>query len=86
MTDSIETAPKPVKAKRAPSVYNLFMKEHYPETLDLPVRERLKKIGVMWAEHKAAVAASGSGLVGGSQPEKKRVKKVKPRRRKKVDA
>jgi cell division protein FtsN len=41
------------KAKRAPSAYNVFVKEHYAEFKDIPTKERFGKLSTLWAEEKA---------------------------------
>jgi hypothetical protein len=44
---------KPVKAKKAPSAYCLFVKAKYPSVRDLPVKDRFKQIALLWKEEKA---------------------------------
>jgi hypothetical protein len=44
---------KPVKAKKAPSAYCLFVKANYASVRDLPVKERFKAIAVLWKAEKA---------------------------------
>lgn len=43
---------KPTKAKRAPSAYNLFVKEHMSKLVDVPAKERMGKLGEMWKAEK----------------------------------
>jgi hypothetical protein len=45
---------KKVKATRAPTAYNNFVKANFDSVMGLPRTERLKVIGVKWAAHKAA--------------------------------
>ena len=41
------------KSKKAPTPYNLFVKEKYPEVKDqYEPKERMKVIGTMWQEQK----------------------------------
>lgn len=43
---------KPVKTKRTPSAYNLFVKEHMSKLVDVPAKERMGKLGEMWKAEK----------------------------------
>ena len=43
---------KPVKAKRTPSAYNLFVKQHMGKLVDVPAKERMGKLGEMWKAEK----------------------------------
>ena len=43
---------KPTKAKRTPSAYNLFVKEHMSKLVDVPAKERMGKLGEMWKAEK----------------------------------
>ena len=56
----VETkAEQPKKKKRALSKYNEFVREHYSD-VDVQaakVRDRLKLISVLWAEHKLSMAS-----------------------------
>jgi len=46
-------APPPApKKKRAPSAYNMFIKENAHKVSDLPSKERFKALSVMWKKHK----------------------------------
>ena len=51
---SPEPAPPPPRKKRKLTKYNEFVRDKYslPEVQAAAVRERLKIIGRMWAEHK----------------------------------
>ena len=40
------------KKKREPTKYALFVKDHYDEVRNLPVRERLKELSKMWKKSK----------------------------------
>lgn len=40
------------KKKRAPSAYNLFVKEQMAKMKDVPPKERFSKISEMWKKHK----------------------------------
>ena len=42
-----------VKVKRAPSAYNLFVRENISQFKDFPPRERMSKVGELWALEKA---------------------------------
>ena len=42
-----------VKVKRAPSAYNLFVREKISQFKDFPPRERMSKVGELWALEKA---------------------------------
>jgi len=42
-----------VKVKRAPSEYNLFVRSRIGEFKDFPPRERMAKVGELWALEKA---------------------------------
>jgi hypothetical protein len=56
-TESDETtSPVPevkVKVKRAPSAYNLFVRSRIGEFKDFQPRERMAKVGELWALEKA---------------------------------
>jgi len=41
------------KEKRKPSAYAEFVRANYSKVRDFPVKERFKKISVMWKEEKA---------------------------------
>jgi hypothetical protein len=41
------------KDKRKPSKYAEFVRANYIKVKDLPVKERFKKISVMWTEEKS---------------------------------
>jgi len=43
---------KPPRAPRAPSAYNLFVKENMSKLKDVPAKERMKKLGEMWKKQK----------------------------------
>ena len=40
------------KTKRAPTQYALFVKQHYEQVRNLPVRDRLKELSKMWKQSK----------------------------------
>ena len=40
------------KTKRAPTQYALFVKQHYDQVRNLPVRDRLKELSKMWKQSK----------------------------------
>jgi hypothetical protein len=42
-----------VKVKRAPSKYNIFVRENISQFKDFPPRERMSKVGELWALEKA---------------------------------
>jgi hypothetical protein len=43
---------KPVKKKRAPSAYNLFVKETIPKLSHIPPKERFAEVSKLWKKHK----------------------------------
>jgi hypothetical protein len=43
----------PPKAKRKPTAYALFVKEHYNSVRDKPCCDRFKLLAQKWKEHKA---------------------------------
>jgi len=49
----VEPEPKPEKKKRAPSAYNLFVKEQMAKLKDTPPKERFSKISELWKKEKA---------------------------------
>lgn len=54
--EKLEVQPKPEKKKRAPSAYNLFVKEQMSKMKDVPPKERFSKISELWKKHKAKMA------------------------------
>lgn len=67
----IAEAPK-TKAKRAPSAYNLFIKDTYKTLSDVPTNERFKRCSELWKEKKQ------KELEEANKPKKKpRAKKAK---------
>lgn len=42
-----------VKVKRAPSKYNIFVRENISQFKDIPPRERMSAVGELWAREKA---------------------------------
>jgi hypothetical protein len=42
-----------VKVKRAPSKYNIFVRENISQFKDMPPRERMSAVGELWAREKA---------------------------------
>jgi len=52
LVEQVKQEPPKPKAKRAPSAYNAFVKEHFSKVKDLPTKERFKKLGEMWKNHK----------------------------------
>ena len=42
-----------VKVKRAPSKYNIFVRENISQFKDFAPRERMSKVGELWALEKA---------------------------------
>jgi len=67
----VAEAPK-TKAKRAPSAYNLFIKDTYKTLTDVPTNERFKRCSELWKEKKQ------KELEEASKPKKKpRAKKAK---------
>ena len=73
-TESPVPVPEVVKpkAKRAPSAYNLFIKDTYKTLTDVPTNERFKRCSELWKEKKQ------KELEEASKPKKKaRAKKVK---------
>lgn len=47
-----ESPVKKVKVKRAPSAYNLFVKQNIGNFKDMPPRERMSAVGDLWAKEK----------------------------------
>ena len=43
---------KPVKKKRAPSAYNLFVKETIPKLSHIPPKERFAEVSKLWKKQK----------------------------------
>ena len=43
---------KPPKQPRKPTAYNMFVKEHMKDFPDIPVKERMSKIGELWKKEK----------------------------------
>jgi len=58
------------KAKRAPSAYNMFVKENMSKLKDVPVKERMKKLGVMWKEQKAKAEKKAKKATKTKKPKK----------------
>jgi len=54
-SDSVEVVKKP-KVKRAPSAYNLFVREKMqdPQVKSLEPKKRMEKIGQMWKAQKSS--------------------------------
>ena len=50
--EKVKVEPKPEKKKRAPSAYNLFVKEQMSKMKDVPPKERFSKISELWKKHK----------------------------------
>lgn len=48
---------KSLKPKRKPTLFAIFVKEHYHTVKDLPNAERLKKLSVMYKESKNNTAS-----------------------------
>lgn len=44
---------KPTRKPRAPTAYNLFVKENMSKFGDIPVKERMSKIAQLWKAEKA---------------------------------
>ena len=61
---------KPVKAKRNPSQYNLFVKQHMGKLVDVPAKERMAKLGEMWRAEKEKATKK-------AEKKTKKTKKVK---------
>ena len=51
--ESASPVSEKVKVKRAPSAYNLFVRSRIGEFKDFPPRERMAKVGELWALEKA---------------------------------
>jgi len=47
-----KTDDKPVKKKRAPSAYNIFVKETIPKLTHIPPKERFSEVSKLWKKHK----------------------------------
>ena len=47
-----KTDDKPVKKKRAPSAYNIFVKETIPKLTHIPPKERFSEVSKLWKKQK----------------------------------
>ena len=52
-TESSSSPVKKEKAKRAPSAYNLFVKEHIGQFSNLPPKERMSAVSELWKASKS---------------------------------
>ena len=51
--ESTSPVSEKVKVKRAPSAYNIFVRENISQFKDFAPRERMAKVGELWALEKA---------------------------------
>ena len=56
VTGGAEPAPVKPKRTRAPSAYNMFIKDNSHLVKDLPSKERFKALSVLWKKSKEAPA------------------------------